>query len=599
MIPFPIAASASTQPVEEKKIPKLRFYLMSDTHGADVNLAKLATTIERDLDTHPDVMPIFVHAGDFVGTNKLLSSVESSEHHQGGFDIAAFKVIADMIHKREGQLFFVPGNHDVLYTVAQLKKFVKESQCTAVVSNAKFPSELSETFKAIAVQKICDQTIGIVGLMTPETIRSQNNVFDFSPCLDAKKKFSLDSIVDCIVGELSALIVIPSRIVIMSHLGAQEDRKLAAKLTQKPALKNIHSIVILGGHSHEVVTEEVDGILLANGGAYAEYCVVFDPQSNGFSVLNSEQHQPHEGIKKIIEAYQSRLNIVDLNTVLFRADSTLGGLEVYSDSKGYVRVSDCFLSRLAADALANCTQSDFAFIPAAEIRVTGITKGQIVTKADLLESYYLGENRVVKIKVTGRMICDAIELGVLSGYNHYDARSLLLQPSKEVKYAYDTTPRSTTDIPPCVDSAKILVYGASIDLEKEYTIAVTQWMLDQKLFPDAKVERRFKDPVGEMAYQYFQKNLSAKNFSERFGERVLAGYSFEQQKEQAGKTERMSADRRYVAIMRKISSRIAVENGSTEALLSEGFFACQRSASSVDKDNSEEERSMYSSGFVA
>ena len=36
MISFPISASA--QPVEEKKIPKLRFYLMSDTHGADVNL---------------------------------------------------------------------------------------------------------------------------------------------------------------------------------------------------------------------------------------------------------------------------------------------------------------------------------------------------------------------------------------------------------------------------------------------------------------------------------------------------------------------------------------------------------------------------------
>jgi len=215
-------------------------------------------------------VPIFVHAGDFAGTNKLLSSAESSEHHKGDFDITAFKVIADMIHKRAGQLFFVPGNHDVLYTVAQLEKFIKASQCTAVVSNAKLAPKLSETFKAIAVQEIGDQTIGIVGFMTPETIRSQNNVFDFSPCLDAKKQFSLDSIVDCIVGELSTLTVMPSRLVIMSHLGAQEDRKLAEKLTQKLALKNIHSIVILGGHSHEVVTEEVNGIPLANGGVPPE-----------------------------------------------------------------------------------------------------------------------------------------------------------------------------------------------------------------------------------------------------------------------------------------------------------------------------------------
>lgn len=260
-----------------------RVYLISDTHGADFDLARLTSAIIDDLKRHPDAIPLLVHSGDYVGANKLLSSFKDEKHKTGDFDADVFQAIVAAIRENTSKkvyVVFTPGNHDVLYGTEALEKFIQQTECTAVVSNASVikidsvvkdadakEKKAREFLQSQLVSSAKIEDLGILGLMTQETLSSPGNMFQVDDGMAAIEER---------IKELKLKGV--KNFIIVSHLGLEPDIILAQKLL---AL-GIDNCVILGGHSHTltekpvVITQDGRTVTVFNGGARAENCIAVD-----------------------------------------------------------------------------------------------------------------------------------------------------------------------------------------------------------------------------------------------------------------------------------------------------------------------------------
>lgn len=277
-------------------------------------------------------------------------------------------------------------------------------------------------------------------------------------------------------------------IIALTHIGIEVDKNLASKVDGID--------VIVGGHSHILVTEPV--IIKTPGGG--ETIIVQD--GSRATYLGELQLAVD---RKGIYAYKWRLHLLDESVP---KDPVLDKLVTYfinqmpppapvgeflvdlDARKTTVRKREAAIGNLFADSFRWKFGTDVALTNGGGIRGDKIyPKGTITTKT-LLEMHPFG-NTVVLVKITGKTLKQALERGASALIGPNDPRDpktvvsgAFLQVSG-LKFTIDVrkTPQQidmdTEEIVvPGERVSDIYVNGEPLDMDKEYTVAINNWMAD-------------------------------------------------------------------------------------------------------------------------
>ena len=275
-------------------------------------------------------------------------------------------------------------------------------------------------------------------------------------------------------------------IVALTHIGIDADKDLASKVDGID--------VIVGGHSHTLVTEPVV-VKTPNGG---ETIIV---QDGARAAYLGELQLAID--KKGVYAYKWRLHLLDESVP---KDPVLDKLVTYfinqmpppapvgeslvdlDARKITVRKKEAAIGNLFTDAFRWKFGTDVALTNGGGIRGDKIyPKGEITTKT-LQEMHPFG-NTIVLVKIKGSVLKQALERGASALIGPNDPRDpktvvsgAFLQVSG-LKFTIDVrkTPQQidmdTEEIVvPGERVSDVYVNGEPLDMDKEYTVAINSWM---------------------------------------------------------------------------------------------------------------------------
>ena len=238
MVLFPLPAPAD----EESRVTLL---LINDHYTIDAvdggkrgGIARLGTLLKKIRAKDPETL--FLHAGDFISP-----SVESI-FLRGEQMVGAYNAL--------GLTAATFGNHEFDFGDATLRLRMKESRFSWVSSNV-YDQATGKPFGGAVpwiVRDVRGTKVGIFGLTLPETaiMSSPSQQVEFRDPFDAAR---------LAVAELKQQGA--SVIVAVTHLEVAADEKLAREV---PGIN-----VILGGHEHEPIRREVNGVLILKAGSDA------------------------------------------------------------------------------------------------------------------------------------------------------------------------------------------------------------------------------------------------------------------------------------------------------------------------------------------
>lgn len=203
-------------------------------------------------DTHGHMEPTKIKGHEYGGFARQLTLVKqvrakeknvlfthSGDAFQGTLFFRQYTGLADLSYFNvAGVQAATLGNHEFDLGPGAVSEYVKRATFPVVAANLDLSQEplLRNLVKPYTTLTIGGQTIGIVGAVTPDTpsISSPGPTVVFKPAAES---------VQAAVDELTKQKV--NKIVLLSHLGYDEDLELA---------KHIHGVdVILGAHSHTLL----------------------------------------------------------------------------------------------------------------------------------------------------------------------------------------------------------------------------------------------------------------------------------------------------------------------------------------------------------
>ncbi|MCF2944658.1 S-layer homology domain-containing protein [Paenibacillus tarimensis] len=401
--------------LNEAKYTPLHILHTNDTHGHLERIAKRVTATEQL--RKPDTL--LLDAGDvFSGTlyfNQYKGLADLEFMNKLGYDAMVF------------------GNHEFDKDSATLKAFIDKAEFPFVSSNIDFskdsllsglfhdsvgqPAEPSNIYPAI-VRTVNGKKVGIIGLTTEDTVALA------SPGDVVFKDHKASA--EAAVNRLQEMGV--NQIIALSHLGYSADEKLAE------AVKGID--IIVGGHSHTVLTEPVvvnedsEPTLIVQTGEYSinlgELSVMFDQDG----VIQSWDGKLHavdsfpadeEVAARMSDFYDPPLAALK-NTVVGKTEVLLDG------DRNRVRMQETNLGNLMTDGMRAKVMATYPNVEGIKgyiaiqnsggirdsIKIEGKDKkpGDI-TLGEVLTVMPFGNN-LTAIKMTGKEIVAALENGVSS-----------------------------------------------------------------------------------------------------------------------------------------------------------------------------------------
>ncbi|WP_158598203.1 bifunctional metallophosphatase/5'-nucleotidase [Falsibacillus albus] len=382
----------------------------NDTHSHLENIPFLHSAIKqvRQESKHT----LLFDAGDvFSGTlffNQFLGQADLALMNRIGYDAMTF------------------GNHEFDRTSAVLSQFVSRAKFPFVSANIDFshdpdlsglyinkignPAKDGMIYPAI-IKQIDGHRIGIIGVTTEETpfLSSPGKTIIFQ---NAKEKM------EKMIQQLRKNGI--NKIVVLSHLGFNEDKKLA---------KEVAGIdVIIGGHSHTkldqpvVIMNGTTPTIIVQANEYAKYLgelnVVFDPNGkldkwNGKLIdvhakdkNGNDIYEPDQFAQQKVREYSKSVQALETKIIGTSAERLNG-------DRPDIRIRETNLGDLIADALLNEARKtdhvDIAFQNSGGIRAS-LEKGPI-SVGNLLNVLPFGDSLIV-LPLTGYEIISALEHGV-------------------------------------------------------------------------------------------------------------------------------------------------------------------------------------------
>ena len=315
-----------------------------------------------------------------------------------------------------------PGNHDFNYGQARLTELDTLADFPILAANVK-KADGTTLLTPYVIKTINGVKVALFGLATPETLykTNPNNVAGLTfedPAVTAK----------AMVAELTGKADV---IVALAHLGIEGDytsRKLAQAV---PGID-----VILDGHSHSVLNETVNGVLIAQTGYYDKglgitTLVLKDGRldqtgSTLYTMADAANTTESTAVKAIVTAADAQIETLTA-AVIGTSPVELDGV------RGNVRTKPTNLANLITAAMLDKTGADVAITNGGGIRAS--IKAGPVTKGDVLTVLPFGNYVVVK-ELKGSDILAALELGfsiypeALGGYAQTAGMTIRFDSSK-------------------------------------------------------------------------------------------------------------------------------------------------------------------------
>ena len=368
----------------------LRFILTGDHYELPPQkgrggYAKLASVVRQE--KVGEKHSYFVHAGDAYSPS-LLSSMD-----KGKSTVEFLNAV--------GVDYMVLGNHEWDFGPEIARKRIWESNFPILASNARDKDGLPiDGTVRTAMVNVGPFRVGIMGLITTNTkVIANAGSDDFLPVLDTAKVLAKE-----LKGQGAHLIVA------LAHLDFLEDMELV-----QSGLVD----VILSGHDHYYISWDDGKTVWMDSGENSEKVGVMDVHlksymKRGKKRFSWEADMRFVDTKNVPEDRTIASKVKEYEKFLkTELDIVIGKTSTELDSrKKTVRTGEAAIGNLIADAMRDGVDADIAIANGGGIRAKKIyAPGTSITRRDMLTEMPFG-NVVVKLRLTGAQIWDALENGV-------------------------------------------------------------------------------------------------------------------------------------------------------------------------------------------
>ncbi|RYO84348.1 hypothetical protein DL766_002693 [Monosporascus sp. MC13-8B] len=417
--------------------------------------ARVKTVIDETRPDHPD--SLLLNAGDeFQGT--LFYSFYKGEK------------IAEVLNEMEFDAMTL-GNHEWDGGDDELGDFLKNLTFPVISANVISGNEkLNSTIKPYHIFE--DYQLAVIGVTT-DTTPGISDVGEDTKFIDA-----IQAVQACI-DEIRSTTNI-TRIAALTHIGYEEDKRLAQETT------GLH--LIMGGHSHTLLgdMEDAEGpyptiennrdgdeVFIVTAYRWGEYLgyidVTYDAEGkilayHGAPIHLTNTTKQDEDLQEQIEEWRGPFEEF--------AAQEIGITNVELDQTTCEQ-QECALGDLVSEALLQYRVSAgsdavFAIVNAGGIRAS-IDQGPI-TRGEVLTSFPFG-NAVVEVTYTGEELWNIFE-GLVSGVNQYNGEevSSFFQVSTGVKVEYNPNNEVGQRL------VRLTVGGSPVDQAAEYVVVTIDFL---------------------------------------------------------------------------------------------------------------------------
>jgi 2',3'-cyclic-nucleotide 2'-phosphodiesterase (5'-nucleotidase family) len=337
------------------------------------------------------------------------------------------------------------GNHDFDYGQEMLKKRINKANFPVLGANV----EGLKGLKPYVIKEVQGLKVGVIGVVTPDTPVASHpkNVMGL-------KFLPPGAVLDKYLPELKKQ---ADLVIVLSHIGYEVDRQLAA---QVPGLG-----VIVGGHSHTKVLEPavVNGAIIVQAWEYAKALGVLDLTlaagkikdfQGRLVMIKPEPGREDQAAARLVGKYAAQVNLA--------LDKKVGEATVDLDVRG-VRERETNVGNLIADIMRQTAGAQAAILNGGSLRAD-IAKGPITMKNIYAALPF--DNYLVAIKLTGKQIRESLEHGV-SGE---PGRAGRFPQVSGLTFTYN--PRA----PVGARVREAAIAGEPLDPGKEYTVATNDFL---------------------------------------------------------------------------------------------------------------------------
>jgi 5'-nucleotidase/UDP-sugar diphosphatase len=344
------------------------------------------------------------------------------------------------------------GNHELDYGLPHLLFLEKMANFPIVNANLyikKYNRRLMNPYLILNVDGFDIMFIGIVTEEALRTLKRDTSIGTFVSLEDAASE--VGKICNAYKNDDIDLTII------LTHIGFEEDKKLAAMLNPEWGVD-----MIIGGHSHTFLEQpaEVNNILIAQAGVGTDqigrFDIVVDDDTNSIVEwkwqllpVDNNLAQPDPNIEKLIATFKEEVDR-KYNRLVGRLARQLTHPR---------REEETELGNLIADIFAQLDVLDVVFVASGSIR--GKELGPLVTLSDL-KTVFPYDDTLYKFTVSGVHLVK-IFTHIMRPANRISGQSEYFQLNKGIKAIYN-------DALHRVESLSI--NGQSVQEEHQYTICI-------------------------------------------------------------------------------------------------------------------------------
>lgn len=344
------------------------------------------------------------------------------------------------------------GNHELDYGLPHLLFLEKMANFPIVNANLyikKYNKRLMNPYLILNVDGFDIMFIGIVTEEALRTLKRDRSIGTFVSLEDAAAE--IGKICNAYKNDDIDLTVI------LTHIGFEEDKKLAAMLDPVWGVD-----MIIGGHSHTFLEQpaEVNNILIAQAGVGTDqigrFDIVVDDDTNSIVEwewkllpVNSDLAEPDPNIESLIATFKEEVD---------RKYNRLVG-KLARKLTHPRREEETELGNLIADIFAQLDVLDVVFVASGAIRGTEL--GPLVTLSDLKQVFPY-DDILYKFKVSGVHLTKIFTY-ILSSENKLSGEGEYFQVSKGIQAIYNDTQKRLESLS---------LHGQSLKDDHHYTICM-------------------------------------------------------------------------------------------------------------------------------
>jgi len=400
---------------------------------------RIYTLVQQERAYNPNTL--LVDAGDIIG---------------GGPPIGAFFYGKDVIevYNAMGYDIATTGNHEFDWGYAKFKEITAPANYKYINANIVDSNTNSTILPPYSIKSFGFVDIGFIGVDTTDlpvlvnptgiegltVLDPTTTINNYTTSLKDKVEYT----------------------VVLSHLGYDVDKTVAAKIS------NVN--LIIGGHSHTVLMKPdvVNGIPIVQTGSYGnnigKVVLEFQTTANSTKLLNmnytlipiNDSIPEDPTIKAIIDPYNTEVQS-KMQVVIGEALVDLDG------ERSHVRTMETNLGDFIADWMRNISGTDIAITNSGGIRAS-IPKGPITVGSVYTTIPF--DNLLVKLELTGAQVVTALE----NGYSMVETAQGRFSQISGIRVKVDLKKPAGSRV------VEVLVNGKTIELDKVYTVAVLDFM---------------------------------------------------------------------------------------------------------------------------